>query len=142
MSRSVSRFPVRTITYEVCDYIDPCVSIIAEVSKIYMKSQYDLFNSIRWFERFNRGVFGTTANKDYVYLRQSSERLKEMQLDFLQELASLTYSQLFSNSRCVLEEAIRKRDDFALALKRQIEERNHLSECEVIYEKIGEYLAE
>jgi len=64
---------MHTLDYKVVDYKYPNVKIISKFASRYVDGEYDLYNTIRWFERFNDKIFGIELSNEFVYLASAQK---------------------------------------------------------------------
>ena len=136
------KFNWSTLTFGITDYKYQSVRTIAEIMEEYTSSQYDMFNSIRWFERFSSSIFGISCDNAYSYIQNASEKLKELQLELLHELSFMTDDELMQAPKVekVVSTSIDKRNDFIVTFWNEIKQRNHESTCEVILLQLDKYI--
>lgn len=130
-----------TLTYETEDYKQPVVKVIVDLVMRYAESEYDLYNAIRWFERFTSRISGVSQMGDYAYLKVAVETSREYQIGFLYQLSSLTDEELLQTQRPqqIFTESIAKRDKFIRQLETEILQRGHARECDAILQQIKKY---
>lgn len=130
---------LNTLTFKVIDYKHPEVKAIADMIAKYADGEYDLYNAIKWFERFFHG----NSIDEYGYILQTLEKAKEYQVDFAYSLASLSKEELLGAQvpNRLLQQAIEKRDNMIRGLRENILSRNHGEKCEQILLQIDKYLA-
>lgn len=135
------KFDRETLTYKVEDYKYPAVRTIVGLVTRYAEIEYDLYNAIRWFERFDPRIFGVQQMDAYTYLKEAAERSKEYQVEFLYQLASLTDEDLLQTHKPqqIFTEAITKRDKFIRELEQEILRKGHTKECDSILQQIKKY---
>lgn len=135
-------FSWSTLTFDIVDYKHQGVRVIAQIMDEYSSTQYDLFNAIRWFERFNSAIYGISCNKSYIYLQKASVALKELQLELMHELSLMTATELqeTKSGESTLLKYVNKRTRYIVALRNEIKGNGHESTCEVILVQIDKYL--
>ncbi|MFH1189802.1 MAG: ATP-binding protein [Candidatus Omnitrophota bacterium] len=134
-------FDRETLTYKVEDYKYPAVRVITEFVDRYDENEYDLFNAVRWFERFNPGIFGINQLDAYAYIKKAAEKFKENQVEFLYQLASLSDEDLLhtQKSEQIYIDTTAKRDELIEELREGIYARGHEKECDTILLQIQKY---
>lgn len=131
-----------TLTFDIIDYKHQDVRIIAKIMDQYASTQYDMFNSIRWFERFNASIYGISCDSTYSYLQWASETLKELQLELLHELTRMAANELLQTYSVekILSTSVNKRNRYVVTLRNEIRRKRHESTCEVILFQIDKYI--
>ena len=129
------------LTYEVTDYKYPSVKVITDLVTRYADSQYNFFNAIKWFERFNPGIYGVHQVDAYAYLKKATDDYKELQVEFLYQLASLSDEELLQTQKPeeIFKSAIAKRNEFIKRLDEEIRKNGHTKECGNILTQIQRY---
>jgi radical SAM superfamily enzyme YgiQ (UPF0313 family) len=132
-----------SLYYEIKDYMHAPVKIIADLASNYSNSQYDLFNSIRWFERYNPSIYGFNKSDTFSYFKSAVDKSKELQIDLLYKLVSLSDDELL-NSKCtanIYSDAILERDQFVNDLRDIIMKEGHDVQCKDVLVQISNYLS-
>jgi len=129
---------LNSLTFETLGYMHPEVEIIIRLSEAYYRMEYDLYNAIKWFIRFDPRA----KEKEFGYLREILEEFKEYQIDLAGQLAALPDMELLreSASRDIFRGAMQKRDELVVRLSQEIEENGHAGPCEGIMRQINIYL--
>jgi len=131
-------FDIHSLAFTTLDYKYPEVKVISNLIDSYARSEYDFYNSIKWFVRF----FPAINTDEYTYLKEMLEKSKEYQIDLTAELAALEDIELIDTQRPydIFRAAITKRNRLIKKVKEMILAKGHARECKTILLQIEKYL--
>ncbi|NQT07284.1 MAG: radical SAM protein, partial [Candidatus Omnitrophica bacterium] len=129
---------IRTLAYEVVDFKNLDVKIIAGVLKEYVDSERDLYNSLKWFIRFNPHA----NEEEFKYIREYLELFKRCQIDLAEALVNLKEEEILESAKPqeLSRRAIEERNKLAMNLRRAIEDNGHAAACKRIKDQLDAYL--
>ena len=134
-----SEFDAGSLTFRTIGYADQRVEAISELIEKYSKGEYDVYNALKWFVRFNPNA----NSKEFRYLKDVLELFKEYQIDFLHELTMLSKEDLATGrvSMELFTKAVDKRTELIMRTAQMINENGHEASYRGVMRKINAYLA-
>ncbi|MBU4333055.1 MAG: hypothetical protein KKD07_01280, partial [Candidatus Omnitrophica bacterium] len=128
------------LVYPTVHYAETEVDVIARLLVLYMNSEYDFYNSLKWFVRFDPKM----ATGGFAYLQERLETVKQLQLELAKQLALLTEAVLIGQEipNIKFEQAVNKRNQFIRSLSEEIISNGQRVACGKILEQAEKYLAD
>lgn len=135
-------FDLNTLTYKIIDCKDRDVKVIVDMVNRYTDTEYDLYNAIKWFERYFHNL-SDAGSSEFAYIKEALVKHREAQIDFLSQLASLNEKELLHGEKLerIFATAVAKRNELFKNLDGEIQQRGHMDECGIIVTQIQKYFA-
>ncbi len=132
------RFEIGRSTFKIVGYKDERVEAVLKLLEKYSQDEYDLYNALKWFVRFNYNA----QSYEFKYIQEFLNLFKENQINFLHQLVALPDRELLKETifKDVFKGAVFKRGELIKKLKQMINNKGHLEACKNIMGQIDIYL--